>query len=306
MLVLAGRLTCPRPSRAFLSIPLCFALLACAAAVVRTRIFFLYGATRSELPNHEQSTSLAAWSIIELSTALAAVNFLLLALSADALIPCLYKRRPISVGTIHRISIQPTDMPSHNSRYSSTTVIYRPDTAYYPRQSRFHDDISNLDFDIETPASRLSNPTILSQDAWHHTRNTSTWSRFSGFTYSASTIEPRDVPDRSLMEMGEIIQEMAMREDCPEIYDMRNEKATLGGHCANMDGAIEHEIVVRTHSTSLKGSDGTEGKESETTSLTSSNDDSESALSFIDIPRRRYSRVRFSSHLENSLSLRQN
>lgn len=64
--------------------------------------------------------------------------------------------------------------------YASTdTVIWRP-SASYASNLRYHDDESNLDFDIETP-NRTRTNTMRSRGT--HTRNLSDWSQFSGFTY---------------------------------------------------------------------------------------------------------------------------
>jgi hypothetical protein len=73
------------------------------------------------------------------------------------------------------------------SRHSSQTVIYRPNTAYFPGQDMytFHDDESNLTFDIKTPStrspakSRKSGVSTETED----NRRVSDWSQFSGFTY---------------------------------------------------------------------------------------------------------------------------
>lgn len=86
---------------------------------------------------------------------------------------------------------------SHD-RDSTQTITYRPNTAYFPAGynnsgvTRFYDDESNLDFDIEAPStrsprklkkpcptSRFSGSTTYTID----TRRTSDWSQFSGFTY---------------------------------------------------------------------------------------------------------------------------
>jgi hypothetical protein len=87
---------------------------------------------------------------------------------------------------------------SNNSRYSGQTIIYRPDTAYFPSHGnnnnslmRFHDDESNLDFDIETPSIRSSprkitksGPSSRFSVSTVSTRRMSGWSQLSGFSYS--------------------------------------------------------------------------------------------------------------------------
>ena len=75
-----------------------------------------------------------------------------------------------------------------NSRYSSQTVIYRPNTAYFPggREGvmRFHDDESNLTFDIKTPSTRSPAKSYKTgKSSTEDTRRVSDWSQFSGFTY---------------------------------------------------------------------------------------------------------------------------
>lgn len=103
-----------------------------------------------------------------------------------------------------RKSDQPAQSPapqvnqsSQTSRYSSQTVIYRPNTAYFPSFTRFHDDVSNLDFDIETPVSRSRTQTLRSRG--NHSRNVSDWSQFSGFTYYTNPAEPPEIePSRML------------------------------------------------------------------------------------------------------------
>jgi hypothetical protein len=75
-----------------------------------------------------------------------------------------------------------------NSRYSSQTVIYRPNTAYFPGGGegvmRFHDDESNLTFDIKTPSTRSPAKSCKTgKSSTEDTRRVSDWSQFSGFTY---------------------------------------------------------------------------------------------------------------------------
>jgi hypothetical protein len=105
---------------------------------------------------------------------------------------------------------RPTNDPaSYASRHSTQTVIYRPNTAYFPSHiQRFHDDESNLDFDIETQSSRTR--TAPSQ----HTRNVSDWSQFSGFTYYTNATEERRVSGKrgrvSTLELEEIVKSLGL------------------------------------------------------------------------------------------------
>lgn len=314
ILFLAGRLTGPRPTRALMLVPLCFALVACASAIVRTRIFFIYGGTLSQLPDPNQTSSLVAWGIMELSCALAAVNLFLLALSADAFLPCLYRRRVVSVVSTPRDSLPPSYHASHSSRFSSTTVIYRPGTAYFPSESRFHDVVSNLDFDIETAAMRRSTPTIVSEGAptivaqdnsrdIYHARHVSDWSQFSGFTYSASTTEAQPEPDKSLVEMGEIIKELAGSEDRPEGHEVTDEKATMGT-CTTSVGRDWRETIIRTRSAILEELDAPTLNETEYEISEAGESDGSDALSFIDIPRTRDGTSRYSAHLDGDVTPR--
>jgi hypothetical protein len=80
-------------------------------------------------------------------------------------------------------SASPPRYPS-NTYASTDTVIRRPSASYAPTL-RYHDDESNLDFDIETPNRSRTN-TMRSRGT--HTRNVSDWSQFSGFTYYATPV----------------------------------------------------------------------------------------------------------------------
>lgn len=121
-------------------------------------------------------------------------------------------RRPV---TSARPSAPQTNQSSHTSRYSSQTVIYRPNTAYFPSFTRFHDDVSNLDFDIETPVTRSRAHTLRSRGS--HSRNVSDWSQFSGFTYYTNPTEPPELePGRirsaegGVTELEEIIKGLGL------------------------------------------------------------------------------------------------
>jgi hypothetical protein len=85
------------------------------------------------------------------------------------------------------VHVESGSYDSCTSRHSSQTVIYRPNTAYFPGQDmyKFHDDESNLTFDVKTPStrsptkSRKSGVSTETEDS----RRVSDWSQFSGFTY---------------------------------------------------------------------------------------------------------------------------
>jgi hypothetical protein len=118
---------------------------------------------------------------------------------------------PITGSTVHLIhgdvedlvpsyseTYEPEMNNSYNSRYSGQTVIYRPDTAYFPShgqnsnsRTRFYDDESNLEFEIEARSTRSSPRRITRLGPSSHfsvstvsTRRVSDWSQLSGFTYS--------------------------------------------------------------------------------------------------------------------------
>lgn len=126
---------------------------------------------------------------------------------------------------------------SQNSRFSGQTIIYRPNTAYFPasynnRQdnnlTRFHDDESNLDFDIEAPSvrstrkltkpcppSRFSGSTTYTNE----TCRVSDWSQFSGFKYYTNnssgdidtTKEKKSRARFSAKELAEIAKSLGVR-----------------------------------------------------------------------------------------------
>lgn len=151
----------------------------------------------------------------------------------------------------------------------------------------------------------MSNHTILSPRLQTHSRNVSDWSQFSGFTYSASTIERSGEPDTSLVEMGEIIKELAGSEDRANGHDVRDEKATMGT-CTTSDGKEGREVIIRTRSTNFSEVDDVDEKKREDRDSSDSEQESDDALSFIDIPRTRNSTARLSAYLEGSIALRQN
>ncbi|CAA9963706.1 hypothetical protein PTMSG1_07066 [Pyrenophora teres f. maculata] len=99
-------------------------------------------------------------------------------------------------------SVVTTYPRSHNYTYSGQTIVCRPNTAYFPSSkkdisydesngsiTRFYDDESNLEFDIETPSTRstrkLTKPCPPSRFSGSTTctRRVSEWSQLSGYTY---------------------------------------------------------------------------------------------------------------------------
>jgi hypothetical protein len=186
-----------------------FASVTIVAATIRT--YLLYRDVKNEdLSGYNVPAVL--WAAVELSTAITST--------------CLYtlgiwiKPNHHSTGDIpriqHHISLpQPITQPTYHPNSSSQTVIYRPNTVYTP-VTRFHDNVSNLDFDIETPATRTRTHTMRSRT----TRNTqsrpgSTWSQFSGFTYytnpAESTIElGHHTSESATNELGDLIQSLGL------------------------------------------------------------------------------------------------
>jgi hypothetical protein len=188
----------------------CFASTAIVAAAIQ--IYFIHH--RSEdYEVHGYNYNVHLWSAIDLTAGLIAT--------------CLYTLGSLttsprqSTRNTHRSVSQimhpePSEQPSYHPNFSSQTVIYRPNTAYVPVR-RFHDNVSNLDFDIETPATRTRTHTMRSIA----TRNTqsrpaSTWSQFSGFTYytnpAESTIELSHHRSRrvSTTELENIVQSLGL------------------------------------------------------------------------------------------------
>ena len=158
------------------------ATAAVAAATIRT--YYLYTSwLNSVIDDSAAHTTL--WSSIELTLGL-------LAASASTLQPLLASagehirdRRNKTHNTKHfSASSVSTPRPYPSESYTSTsTVIHRPNAPHL-LSLRYHDDESNLDFDIETP-QRTRTHTLRTRGA--HSRNVSDWSQFSGFTYYTTT-----------------------------------------------------------------------------------------------------------------------
>ncbi|KAF1926852.1 uncharacterized protein M421DRAFT_208234 [Didymella exigua CBS 183.55] len=148
-----------------------FTVTVIAAASVRT--YFLH--TRWQNTGTDDPTPLILMcSSIELTLGLTAASLLTL----PTFFSSLSHHRPSKTNSTS-IDSSPPRYPSHT--YASTeTVIHHPDAT----SSRFHDDESNLDFDIETP-NRTRTHTMRTRGT--HSRNVSDWSQFSGFTYYTTT-----------------------------------------------------------------------------------------------------------------------
>ncbi|KAL6172655.1 hypothetical protein ACJQWK_01803 [Exserohilum turcicum] len=194
------------------------ALFSCAISIVRSRMVATSWAQIGDRGKYD--LSLMTWGAIELLIAMIAVNLGALlplrrafqtpsASEAPRAVPKI--SGPVAGSAVHVshgdvdsiFSIDPTanndkSQSRPNKRYSTQTIMYRPNTAYFPAGydesgiTRFHDDESNLDFDIESPSTRskrkLTKPFPLSRFSGsttftHDTRRTSDWSQFSGFTY---------------------------------------------------------------------------------------------------------------------------
>ncbi|EUC39916.1 hypothetical protein COCMIDRAFT_110169 [Bipolaris oryzae ATCC 44560] len=193
--------------------------------VFSLRMVILYWAEVGDRGRYD--LSFMTWGTVELTTAMIAVNLgTLIPLGGAIKTPTTEPptRRPlpkisgpvagsavhVSHGDVDSIfNAEPStfsESKQRNSRYSGQTIMYRPNTAYFPASythpglTRFHDDESNLDFDIETPStrstrklrkpfppSRFSGSTTYTVD----TRRISDWSQLSGFTYysHASSLE---------------------------------------------------------------------------------------------------------------------
>ncbi|KAF2855335.1 hypothetical protein T440DRAFT_504755 [Plenodomus tracheiphilus IPT5] len=201
----------------------CIGLVACAAAIIRTKL--LFDLWQDSYTTNETGTDLHLWSAIELTTALIAINLPTLPplpTKLNSILPTTHSRPKISAPQLQNPS---TPHASTHSRYSSQTVIYRPNTVYHPtNRTRFHDTESNLTFDIETQSSRTHTRThtMQTRSRTHtmrmrntgHSRNVSDWSQFSGFTYYTDPSEPpdlgRDEESEGSTELEEIIRSLGL------------------------------------------------------------------------------------------------
>jgi hypothetical protein len=143
--------------------------------------------------------SFITWAVVELSAWVLAANippvYSLFAAARKSKRPAI--SAPVTDSFVHTAG-STYDGESCNSRHSSQTVIYRPNTAYFPGGGegamRFHDDESNLTFDIKTPSTRSPAKSCKTgKSSTEDVRRVSDWSQFSGFTYyTNATSEEED------------------------------------------------------------------------------------------------------------------
>ncbi|KAI8943838.1 hypothetical protein NX059_001811 [Plenodomus lindquistii] len=233
----------------------------CAAAIIRTKMMFDIWQKGPAVDNN--STALHLWSIIEVTTAIIAINIPTLTPLATSLKAIITTRRRPKISAPIPHNTAPPQSSVH-SRYSSQTVIYRPNTAHVHSLTRFHDDESNLTFDIETLASRPHTRThTMHTRTTGHSRRVSDWSQFSGFTYYTNPSEPPDMtPSRTrddgegLTELEEIIRSLGL--------DKKGESEGGGGAglaVAAMRNGTPHERASEGGGgdVSFQGGDGGEG-----------------------------------------------
>jgi hypothetical protein len=187
-----------------------FASATIVAATIRTCLLYRNSQVKDI---HSFKLYVGFWSAVELTTGMTATCLYVLGSLISSTPRFTQNIRHIEH---HTTMPEPSAHPPYHANSSSQTVIYRPNTAYTPVM-RYHDNISNLDFDIETPATRTRTHTMRSRA----TRNTqsrpaSTWSQFSGFTYytnpAESTIELNHQVSRriSAHELESIVQSLGL------------------------------------------------------------------------------------------------
>ncbi|KAL1795519.1 hypothetical protein ACET3X_005743 [Alternaria dauci] len=226
-------------------------LFACAAAIIRTWMVVTSWAEVGYRNNFD--LNFTTWGICEFLTAMIAVNLSTLLPLGRAIrgSDSAARAAPRSVGisgpvagsTVHLLhgdvdEVVPSYSEtynhetnhSYNSRYSGQTVIYKPDTAYFPTHfqhgnrslSRFHDDESNLDFDIEAPSTRSSPPrkTKLGPSSRFSvstasTRRVSDWSQLSADSHKGSEADfDKEKSGRvrvSAIELEEIVKNLGLK-----------------------------------------------------------------------------------------------
>ncbi|KAF1844859.1 uncharacterized protein K460DRAFT_394652 [Cucurbitaria berberidis CBS 394.84] len=224
-------------NRVFIILVLSLGLIACAAAIEQMRLVFNIWKTNETDNMHDMA--FVVWSIVELATALLAASLPTLKPLGKSLLESFRKRQNRTSNPIPSTSIPHSNYSSYHSRYSSRTVIYRPNTAYLPSLSRFHDDVSNLDFDIETRTTRTRTQTMRTRTT--HSRNVSDWSQFSGFTYYTTATEPPDLEHMTTRSAGASVTEL---EDIVKALglgrDVGREPDVLPAITA-MDSTLPHE-----------------------------------------------------------------
>lgn len=178
-----------------------YTLIAAVVTAAAIRTYLLYNIWQTKDFDTSKSATMLS-SAIELTLGTLTACLFTLKPLASSLRQCFFSRGSKHFSTSSRSS--PPRYPSHPCA-STETVIHRPDAPHL-LSLRFHDDESNLDFDIETPSIRTPTRTLRSRGT--HSRNVSDWSQFSGFTYYTTTANsvhdasPRRSRVVSMNEMG--------------------------------------------------------------------------------------------------------
>jgi hypothetical protein len=223
--------------------------------------------------------SFNTWAVVELSAWVLAANMPPLYAFFFSIIPSLRKPRqnisaPITNTFVHTAG-STYDAESCNSRNSSQTVIYRPNTAYFPNHSnsdsitRFHDDESNLTFDIKTPSthspakSQKSGTLTETGDS----RRVSDWSQFSGFTYYTNGTSDQDEDREEGKEKGRArVSTLELEEITKSLGIERGRwEKEEGGERGEAGGEEENEVETEE----------SEGSDGDSVSLQSEADSSE-------------------------------
>ncbi|KAF2633258.1 hypothetical protein BU25DRAFT_416508 [Macroventuria anomochaeta] len=158
-----------------------YVLTTVAVAAATARAYFLHTVWQNTNVDNAIA-SIMLCSSIELTVGMLAACLFALQPLVSSISQCLSDRRASKQLST---STGPSSHRYPSQTYASTdTVIHRPDAPHL-LTLRFHDDESNLDFDIETPNTRTRTQTLRSRGT--HSRNVSDWSQFSGFTYNTTT-----------------------------------------------------------------------------------------------------------------------
>ncbi|RMZ72811.1 hypothetical protein GMOD_00009860 [Pyrenophora seminiperda CCB06] len=208
----------------YLLISACLGLFGCTAAIIQTNLVITSWAKIGHRDNF--NLSYITWGLAEVLATIIAVNLpTLLPFSkaigkpaASAAVPRLGPiSGPVAGSAVHVThgdvdSVVGSYQRSHNYTYSGQTIVYRPNTAYFPTSkkeisngsiTRFYDDESNLEFEIETPSTRstrkLTKPCPASRFSGSTTctRRVSDWSQMSGYTYFTDSGSDSDSAEKS-------------------------------------------------------------------------------------------------------------
>ena len=190
-------------------------------ATASARTYFLHTVWQDETTN-DHTALVMLCSSIELTLGMLAACLITLQPFISSIGQCLSNRR-----TSKQLSAS-TNSSRHqypSQTYASTdTVIHRPG-ALHLLSLRFHDDESNLDFDIETPNTRTRTQTLRSRST--HSRNVSDWSEFSGFTYYTTTANSlHDASPRRSRVVS--MNEIELRSRTTEVGRARADNANIG------------------------------------------------------------------------------